>query len=69
MLVTTYLLSIATLLNDPKLAVRLVADESNVETAVFEVGYESPSHFSREYSRMFGDPPKRDIASIRELVI
>jgi AraC-like DNA-binding protein len=48
---------------------RMVADESNVETAAFEVGYESPSQFSREYLRMFGDPPKRDIASMRELVI
>jgi AraC-like DNA-binding protein len=48
---------------------RMVVDESNVETATFEVGYESPSQFSREYSRMFGDPPKRDISSIRELLI
>lgn len=32
----------------------------NVETACFEVGYESASQFSREYARMFGTPPKRD---------
>lgn len=31
----------------------------NVETAAFKVGYESQSQFSREYSRMFGAPPKR----------
>jgi AraC-like DNA-binding protein len=37
----------------------------NVETAAFEVGYESPSQFSREYVRMFGAPPKRDIHSLR----
>lgn len=30
------------------------------------VGYESPSQFSREYSRMFGAPPSRDIARLRE---
>lgn len=30
------------------------------EAASFQVGYESPSQFSREYSRMFGTPPKRD---------
>jgi AraC-like DNA-binding protein len=30
----------------------IVTDAANVETAAFEVGYESPSQFSREYSRM-----------------
>jgi hypothetical protein len=30
-------------------------------SAAFEVGYESPSQFSREYSRFFGQPPMRDI--------
>jgi AraC-like DNA-binding protein len=29
------------------------------------VGYESPSQFSREYGRLFGAPPKRDIAELR----
>ncbi|MFN5765386.1 MAG: AraC family transcriptional regulator, partial [Pseudanabaena sp.] len=28
-------------------------------------GYESPSQFSREYSRMFGAPPIRDIERLR----
>lgn len=32
----------------------MVADEANLETAACQVGYESPSQFSREYSRMFG---------------
>ena len=45
----------------------LVADEANVETAAYQVGYESPSQFSREYSRMFGMPPRRDAASLREI--
>jgi transcriptional regulator GlxA family with amidase domain len=31
------------------------------------VGYESPSQFSREYSRLFGAPPQRDISRMREL--
>lgn len=35
-------------------------------SAAFKVGYESPSQFSREYSRLFGAPPKRDIAELRE---
>jgi AraC-like DNA-binding protein len=44
----------------------MVAEEFNVETAAFQVGYESPSQFSREYSRMFGTSPRRDIASLRD---
>ncbi len=33
-------------------------------SAAFQVGYESPSQFSREYSRLFGAPPKRDIEGL-----
>lgn len=36
--------------------------------AAFEVGYESPSQFSREYARLFGAPPKRDVVSMRTKV-
>ncbi len=43
----------------------MIADEANVETAAFQVGYESASQFSREYSRMFGMSPRRDVASLR----
>ena len=35
----------------------MIASNANVETAAFQVGYESPSQFSREYTRMFGTPP------------
>jgi len=31
-----------------------------IEKAAFQVGYESPSQFSREYSRMFGHPPSKE---------
>ena len=34
-------------------------------SAAFEVGYESASQFNREYSRLFGQPPMRDIQSLR----
>ena len=34
--------------------------------AAFQVGYESPSHFSREYARMFGHPPVQDIRRFRD---
>lgn len=38
----------------------------NVETASFEVGYESASQFSREYARMFGNSPKRDATAMHQ---
>lgn len=46
----------------------MVSEGAKVETAAFEVGYESPSQFSREYSRMFGVPPKRDSVNTTHLV-
>lgn len=39
----------------------------NVESAAFEVGYASPSQFSRDYSRMFGAPPKRDLKRLQSI--
>lgn len=47
---------------------RMLASGSNVETAATEVGYESASQFSREYARMFGRSPRRDIRALAELV-
>ncbi len=45
---------------------RLMLNEHrDVATAAFTVGYESPSQFSREYTRMFGVSPKRDITTLR----
>jgi len=43
----------------------MTADTANVETAAFQVGYESPSQFSREYSRMFGAPPRREVVALK----
>jgi AraC-like DNA-binding protein len=43
----------------------MVADAANVEAAAFQVGYESPSQFSRDYSRTFGTPPRRDVVAMR----
>jgi AraC-like DNA-binding protein len=34
-------------------------------SAALRVGYESASQFSREYSRLFGAPPQRDIGRLR----
>jgi AraC-like DNA-binding protein len=44
-----------------KARVRMLMDGLDAASAAFEVGYESPSQFSREYSRFFGQPPMRDI--------
>ena len=33
-------------------------------SAAFEVGYESPTQFNREYSRFFGQPPIRDVRAL-----
>ena len=33
--------------------------------AGFAVGYESPSQFNREYARLFGAPPRRDIEQLQ----
>jgi len=37
----------------------------DASAAGYRVGYESPSQFSREYSRQFGAPPVRDVARLR----
>ncbi len=45
---------------------RLMLGEAlDAAEASFRVGYESPSHFSREYRRLFGAPPRRDIEALR----
>ena len=43
----------------------MLSEDMNAETAAFEVGYESPSQFSREYTRMFGASPRRDIVAMQ----
>jgi AraC-like DNA-binding protein len=43
----------------------MLVQNIDATTAAFLVGYESPSQFSREYRRHFGEPPARDIARLR----
>lgn len=43
----------------------MLAENIDAMTATFKVGYESPSQFSREYSRLFGSPPVKDIKTLR----
>jgi len=44
---------------------RMLMDGLDAASAAFEVGYESATQFNREYSRLFGQPPMRDIRTLR----
>lgn len=41
--------------------VRMLSEGLDAASAAFEVGYESASQFNREYRRIFGQPPMRDL--------
>lgn len=44
---------------------RMLVEGIDAASAAFQVGYESPSQFSREYKRFFGQSPIRDVKSQR----
>lgn len=44
----------------------MLSENVDAATASYRVGYESPSQFSREYSRLFGDSPARDLRRLRD---
>ena len=47
-------------------AQRLMLEESSdAVNASYAVGYESPNQFNREYKRLFGDPPQRNVSQLR----
>ena len=46
----------------------LLAKSTDAADVAFQVGYESPSQFSREYSRMFGYPPREDVKRLRSSI-
>ncbi len=43
----------------------LLAGGTSAEAVAYEVGYASASQFSREYARLFGQPPRRDVERLR----
>jgi AraC-like DNA-binding protein len=43
----------------------MLGDDLDAASAAFRVGYEDPSYFSRDYKKLFGSPPQRDIVSLR----
>ena len=47
----------------------MLADDMDASSAAYEVGYESVSQFSREYNRLFGQPPIRDVKALREATV
>ena len=45
----------------------MLSEELDAATAGFRVGYNDSSHFNREYKRLFGRPPVRDVERLRHL--
>jgi len=43
----------------------MLGEDLDAANAGFRVGYEDPSYFSRDYKKLFGAPPQRDIAKLR----
>jgi transcriptional regulator GlxA family with amidase domain len=42
----------------------MLTEDKSAETAAYEVGYDSPTQFNREYKRQFGDPPRKNVQRI-----
>ena len=45
---------------------QLIAGQGSATSIAFSVGYESPNQFSREYARLFGLPPSRDLVKVTQ---
>lgn len=43
----------------------MLLENMDAGNASFQVGYESPTQFNREYKRMFGNPPRADIKNLQ----
>ncbi len=43
----------------------MLSDGLSVAAAAYSVGYESPTQFSRDYARLFGAPPRREVVAAR----
>jgi len=44
----------------------MLGDDVDAASSGYRVGYGDASHFNREYKRLFGAPPMRDMARLRE---
>ncbi|SFM04175.1 AraC-type DNA-binding protein [Bradyrhizobium sp. NFR13] len=47
----------------------MLVERLDVGSAGYAVGYQSPSQFSREYARLYGQPPIRDVSAARGPVL
>jgi AraC-like DNA-binding protein len=47
----------------------LLPGDVDAATVGYRVGYEDPSHFSRDYKRQFGEPPARHVERIRSAAV
>jgi AraC-like DNA-binding protein len=47
----------------------MVTQNLDAAAAAYQVGYGSPSQFTREYVRQFGTPPRRDVESVLRPVV
>jgi len=45
----------------------MLGQNLDATTAAYQVGYDDASHFNREYKRLFGSPPMRDVERLRKL--
>lgn len=46
----------------------MLGEQLDATSAGYRVGYDDPAYFSREYKRLFGAPPARDIQRLRGIV-
>jgi AraC-like DNA-binding protein len=44
----------------------MLGEDLDAASAGYRVGYNDASHFNREYKRLFGLPPLRDVEQLRE---
>jgi len=47
----------------------LMTGSMEAATVAYQVGYESPSQFSREYRRLFGASPLQDVEFLKQNVV
>jgi AraC-like DNA-binding protein len=47
----------------------MLGEDLDAADAGFRVGYSDASHFTREYKRLFGEPPARDVERLREAAV
>ena len=44
----------------------MLGEDLDAASAGYRVGYADPSHFTREYKRLFGAPPMHDVERLRD---